>query len=145
MDNERCNECGAPHLHGMNCWEMLGGLLAWEAHDPALLAEHFLSVASYNIQHPAQFVDTAIIQLQNGFIGYLDGSISLDHIREETRRIFNGPVRVLKPAAEQQPVLRPWGMTIADVYVPDQPEGAADRVRIWAATIRRELKAEMHR
>jgi hypothetical protein len=81
MDNERCNECGAPHLHGMNCWEMLGGLLAWEAHDPALLAEHFLSVASYNIQHPAQFVDTAIIQLQNGFIGYLDGSMGHDHRR----------------------------------------------------------------
>jgi len=34
-------------------------------------------------------------------------------------------------------VLRDWGMTIADVYLPDQPQGAVERVR--AATIRSQL------
>jgi hypothetical protein len=50
-----CAECGAPRVSGMTCWEMLGAIIAWEYHDPALLAEHFLTVASYNLQHPAQF------------------------------------------------------------------------------------------
>jgi len=36
-------------------------------------------------------------------------------------------------------VLRDWGMTIADVYLPDQPQGAVERVRAWAATIRSQL------
>jgi hypothetical protein len=46
---------------------------------------------------------------------------------------------VLKPEAERQPVLRQWTMTIADVYLPDQPQGAAERVRAWAAVIRRAI------
>jgi hypothetical protein len=46
---------------------------------------------------------------------------------------------VLKPESERQPVLRQWSMAIADVYLPEQPEGAADRVRAWAAVIRRAI------
>jgi hypothetical protein len=30
-------------------------------------------------------------------------------------------------------------MTIADVYLPDQPQDAAERVQAWAATLRQEL------
>jgi len=30
-------------------------------------------------------------------------------------------------------------MTIADVYIPGKPEGAAERVRKWAASIKKEL------
>lgn len=50
---EHCPECGAPRVHGMTCWEMLGLLIAWEYDDPDRRAEHFLTVASYNLQHPA--------------------------------------------------------------------------------------------
>jgi hypothetical protein len=46
---------------------------------------------------------------------------------------------VLKPESERRPALRRWSMTIADVYIPDQPQGAAARVRAWAAAIRREI------
>jgi len=46
---------------------------------------------------------------------------------------------VLKPEHERQPMLRQWAMTIAEVYLPDQPQGAAERVRAWAAVIRREI------
>jgi hypothetical protein len=46
---------------------------------------------------------------------------------------------VLKPEAERRPVLRQWSLTIADVYLPDQPQGAAERVKAWAASIRREF------
>lgn len=46
-----CPECGAPTGDGLTCWEQLGSILAWEYNDPALMAEHFLTVASYNLQN----------------------------------------------------------------------------------------------
>ena len=61
---ERCPECGAPRVGGLACWEQLGVLLAWEHDDPALQREHFLTVASYNLQHPARFTDDAIAGLR---------------------------------------------------------------------------------
>jgi len=36
---------------------MLGAIGAWEYQYSALMAAHFLAVASYNLQHPAQFTN----------------------------------------------------------------------------------------
>jgi len=55
---------------------------------------------------------------------------------------YAGGAKVLLPEAERKPALRRWPMTIADVYLPDQPQGAAARVRAWAASIRAELSRE---
>jgi hypothetical protein len=123
----------------MTCWEQLGAILAWEAHDPELAAEHFLTVASYNLQHPAQFADAALAGLRSALIERLDSNLPVAEIRRRAGRANAGSRRVLRPAAERRPVLRRWGMSIADVYLPDQPAGAAARVRAWAAAIRREL------
>jgi hypothetical protein len=57
-------------------------------------------------------------------------------LRRRAGRAYAGARRVLRPAAERRPVLRTWPMTIAAVYLPNQPHGAADRVRAWAASIR---------
>ncbi len=135
-----CPECGAPSVNGMTCWEMLGAIIAWEYHDPELLAEHFLTVASYNLQHPAQFTETTLAGLRAVFLERLDHGLGITEIRRRVGKAAAGATRVLKPEAERQPVLRHWSMTIADVYLPDQPEGAAERVRAWAAVIRRAIK-----
>lgn len=140
-----CPECGAPLVEGFTCWEQFGQLLAWEARDPDLLAEHFLTVASYNLQHPAQFTDEALTGLRAVFIDYLDKGTSIKEIRRRVGQVADGPTRVRKREAERQPVLRRWPMTIADVYLPEQPEGAAARVRAWASSIRLELGAEVPR
>lgn len=136
---EYCPECGAPLADGMNCWEMLGGIIAWEAHDPELAAEHFLTVASYNLQHPAQFTEQTLTGLRAMFIAYLDQGLGITEIRRRVGKAAAGATRVLKPEAERRPVLREWPMTIADVYLPDHPEHAAARVRAWAAAIRQGL------
>ena len=62
-------------------------------------------------------------------------------VRRRVAQSTAGSVSVLKPKAERRPVLRRWSMTIADVYIPGQPEGAAERVKAWAASIRAELPA----
>jgi hypothetical protein len=134
-----CSECGAPAVDGLGCWEQLGMLLAWEGDDPELRAEHFLLVASYNLQHPAQFTDEALANLRSALIDRLDKGVAVQELRQRAARRFEGKTRVLKPASERHPVLHEWGMTIADVYTPEHREGAADRVRAWAAAIRREL------
>src|SRR5437867_2460061 len=123
----------------MTCWEMLGALIAWEYDDPELQAEHFLTVASYNLQHPAQFTETALAGLQTVFIERVDHGLGIAEIRRRVGKAAAGATRVFRPETERQPVLCQWSMTIADVYLPDQPEGAAERVRAWAAVIRRAI------
>ena len=138
-DGARCPECGAPRLDGMTCWEQLGLLIAWEYDDPELQAEHFLTVASYNLQHPAQFTDEALAGLRAMFIEHLDNGLAVQEIRRRIGSAAAGNRRVLRDEAERRPGLRSWSMTIADVYVPDRPAGAGGRVRAWAGSIRNEL------
>lgn len=139
-NHAHCPECGAPTVDGLSCWEQFGAVLGWEQHDPALAAEHFLTVASYNLQHPAQFTQEALDGLRTAYCEHLDHGLPVAEIRR--RRMherFEGSARVMRPKSERQPVLRRWPMTIADVYAGGVPEGAAQRVREWAASIRREL------
>ncbi len=135
-----CPECGAPVVDGLTCWEQLGLLIAWEFQDPELQAEHFLTVSAYNLQHPAQFTDEALAGLRAMFVEHLDNGLTVPEIRRRVGRGFAGNTRVLKDESERRPVLRSWSMTIADVYLPGRPDGAAARVRAWAASIRAELR-----
>lgn len=135
VGQDTCPECGAPLVEGMICWEQLGAILAWEWQDPELQAQHFLTVAAYNLQHPAQFTNETIDGLRHHFIEHLDTGLPVAEIRRRVGQTTAGHVRVLKPAAERRPVLRRWPMTIANVYLPDQPEGTAARVKAWAASI----------
>ena len=43
-----CPECGARAVNGLNCWEQLGAVCAWEVDDAELQGEHFFTVADYN-------------------------------------------------------------------------------------------------
>lgn len=136
---EACPECGAPKQEGMGCWEQLGLLIAWEAEDPELAAEHFKIVASYNLQHPAMFTDQSLAGLRDVFIQHLDEGMSIADIRKVVGQASEGSTRVYRDKADRKPVLRRWSMTIADVFIPDQPDNAAHRVRQWAESIRSEL------
>src|SRR6188508_2563105 len=91
-----CPECGARSIEGLSCWEQLGMLIAWEADDPDLRAEHFLLVASYNLQHPAQFTDEALDNLRAGLIERLDNSVAVEELRRRAWRTFEGKARVLR-------------------------------------------------
>jgi hypothetical protein len=119
----------------------LGAIIAWEWQDPELMAQHFLTVASYNLQHPAQFTEVALVGLQQQFIEHLDNGVPVTEIRRRVSNLAEGSVKVRKPEADRRPVLRCWPMTIADVYLPDRPAGAADRVKAWAGSIREELRS----
>ena len=136
---DRCPECGAPRVDGLGCWDLLGQLIAWEVDDAELRGVHFLTVASYNLQHPAWFTDEAIAGLRQAYLDHLDRGVPVDVLRRRVSAAVEGSKRVRRDQASVRPVLRTWPMTIADVALPDRPQGAAERVRRWAREIRRKL------
>jgi hypothetical protein len=138
-EQPRCPECGAPSVDGLDCWGQLGGIIAWESGNPELFAVHFHTVASYNLQHPAMFQDDALVGLRELFIEALDHDLPVHELRRRMSAKAEGAKRVIKGEAERKRVLHRWPMTIADVYLPEQPQGAAERVMAWAKSIRSEL------
>ena len=138
VDGE-CPECGAPRVDGLDCRAQRDAILGWESNDPDLHAEHFLTVATFNVQHPAAFTDAALAALHAGFVEYLDGRVDVATLRRRASAAFEGARRVMRPGAERRPTLRRWRVTVADVYHRDQPEGAVVRLRAWAASVRAEL------
>jgi hypothetical protein len=113
--------------------------MAWEWHDPELQALHFLTVASYNLQHPARFTAEALAGLSALYQDYLDNGLSTAAIRRRAANAVRGQ-KIVRREDERRVTLREWRMTIADVYRHGQAEGAAERARNWAAAIRRELE-----
>jgi len=83
-------------MNGLTCWEMLGALIAWEYGDADLQAEHFLTLASYNLQHPAQFSEATLAGLQAVFVERLDHGLGIAEIRR-VGKAAAGAARVLKP------------------------------------------------
>ena len=130
-----CAECGATDLDGLDCQGMFGVLLAWEWQDPELLSVHFLTVGSYQLQHPASLTDDAVDGLRTAFSRFLDGELTTEQIRAQTASAYDGAGRVRRRAGDIQPRLRTWSMTVADVYAGGQA-GAAARVRDWAQVVR---------
>ena len=137
-DVPNCSECGTLSYDGLTCQERLHRILALEQTDSELKSLHFLTVAAFNIQHPAQFTEDAVAGLRKSFSDYLDGRITIEDIKQRNRE-FNGPKRVVKFAFERIPILRCWKMTTADVFLPADSKGTAARVNQWAQSIKSEL------
>jgi hypothetical protein len=106
-----CPERGAPSVDGTDCWQQLGALLAWEAHDAELAAEHFLTVACYNLQHPARFTDEALAGLRAALIDRLDRRVPVAVLRRRAAVVYNGNKPVLRPHSERRIALRRWRLT----------------------------------
>lgn len=70
---------------------------------------------------------------------YLDRGIPVAEIRRRASAATEGPTRVRRDESDRRPLRREWPMTIADVYLPDEPRRAAERVRQWARAIRAAL------
>lgn len=85
-----CQECGAPRVDGKNCFEQLGVILLWEQNDKELAGEHFVTVAAYNLQHPAQFTDESIVGLRSSLAGYLAGERTVQEIRSQNSQSYDG-------------------------------------------------------
>ena len=137
-DVPNCSECGAFSHDGLTCQERLYGIVSLEQADPEIQSLHFLTTAAYNLQHPARFTSEAVECLRRSFAEFLDNKITIDE-KKQQGQVFNAPKCVLRPALERAPVLRCWDMTTADVFLPFQPQGTAERVKKWIESVRNEV------
>jgi hypothetical protein len=124
---------------------MFDELLAHEYAFPAAFgAVHHLTVAAYSLQHPRGYSRDAIGMWCTMIADSLDGVATPAEFLRRARAEFDGAVRVREPGSEP-PAGWPqsWAMTVADVIVPtgETPDAAGhiERVRRWAASIRRAL------
>jgi hypothetical protein len=133
-----CPECGAARVEGRDCSQMLQELTSWEWDDPALAAIHFATVASFNLQHPAAFTDSALAGLRSAFVEHLDEGLPVAEIRRRHAAAYKGTTRVLKPGDERTGRLRIWPVTIAHAYT-GGPAGAPGRAWEWVRAVRSAL------
>lgn len=133
-----CPECGGKVVQELDCWWQMGAIAQWEFSDPKLYKLHFYTVACYNLQHPSKFTDDALEGLKQTLCEAFDKGWSNEQVRAHIGRKWDGKAKVLLKEPKT-PIMREWSMTISDVYIPDQPEGAADRVYAWAKSVRNEL------
>lgn len=140
-----CPQCGAALHDERSCQDYFHELLLLEAQvTGAPGAEpHFLAVASFNLQHPAAFLPSALTGLRQTVADVLAGRATVDDARRRARYGVSGSTRVRRRAdaalsSSEQAVLSAWPttwpITVLDVcHVP------ADRyvaqVRRWAASI----------
>jgi hypothetical protein len=142
MTETACPECGARVVDGLDCQGQLDVVLSWEWTDPLLSAEHFSTVAIFNLQHPSRFRQDAIDGLAAAVVAHIDGGLPVSAIRRQVSRVAAGATRVLKPEAERFIVPRHWALTVGHVYDRNNRLGAADRVREWARSARKELSGQ---
>lgn len=135
-----CLECGAAQTEDLTCWDQFSAVLGWEWQDPELQAKHFLTVASYNLQHPSRFTDEAIVGLQEVFRDHLKNGLPISQIRKQVSQAAAGNQTILKKTKDQNPIPREWKITITDVFFSNQPEGATERVQIWAESILEDIQ-----
>lgn len=133
-----CPECGAPQTDGLNCFDMFGVVLSWEAFDQDLLNLHFWTVATYNLQHPAQFTEEAIKGLREVYLEAYEKEVPISYIRKKMSRLTEGKVHVIKKV-NITPCLKSWPITIADIYHHNQHIGVSHRVLQWRKSVRSAL------
>lgn len=141
-DRVRCQECSAAWRDGVDCDAMLGAVTSWEWQDDELAALHFLTVATFNLQHSSRFSDAALASLRQVYIEHIDNGLTVSAIRRIHRDLFAGSARVRSLGAERAVISRNWPKTIADVH-DSGPGGAAQRVLAWARSVRPLLEGEM--
>lgn len=145
LERPTCAECGAPLPEGGSCRDYLGELLALEAQVPGGPGElsHFFAVASYNLQHPSQFMPAALLELRRTVADVLSGRATIEDARRRARQAANGSMRVNRrggaassdddsAALEGWPTV--WPLTVLDVCRV-RPEHYAESVRRWAAAV----------
>ena len=142
----RCAECGAPLDPGRECRELFYEILALEAlvpGGPAPLA-HFFAVASYNLQHPAQFQPGIVDGLRSGLVDALAGKADVAELRRRASRAAEGARRVLR-RPEDPPAALPtswptrWPFTARDM-AGTAPAEYDRQARRWAESVAASLE-----
>ncbi len=139
-----CDECGASVRDDLACRGQFDELLALEFSDPRAGRVHFLTVACYQLQHPATFplTPSGTEHLVGALRDVVVLGLPVTEVRDRMSGAFAGDARaVARGSAEPEQPSRQWSMTVADVGPPD-PSTHADRITEWASAVLADLGVE---
>lgn len=145
MRDSACAECGAPLESGRSCRDYFHELLALEAEVPGGLGgePHFFAVASYNLQHPSQFVPGALVGLHRTVADVLALRATTADALRRARFGASGATQVRRRpdthvSASDRALLERWptrwAFTVRDALAGGVSH-YAERVRAWASAV----------
>ena len=127
-----CEECGAVVPEGRaTCQKLFDEVLARELSDPRYARLHRLTVDTYSLQHPGQFMRSG-----KSFAAHLTGMCAAlgggdaPAIHRAVQRWLDGPKAVERPV--ELPPRQRGERTIAHVHAATNPWEHERRVREWA-------------
>ena len=132
-DASNCPHCGAEEVGGENgCNEIFQEVVGREFSRPELFKVHRLTVDSYSLQHPDQYMKSA-----KSAVAHLVGMCWAMEDRDDPSvsmaisRFLDGTPDVTRP--EPVPAAGNRGpVTVVDVYLAPDSVEHIDRVRVWA-------------
>jgi hypothetical protein len=135
-----CPECGAPLPTDGTCRDNFYTLLYLESQVPDGAGElpHFLAVSCYALQHPISFnYKTEILHSLLESLGeVLDGRLTLNQLRQRTRRAAKGSTPITRRPSEPLPdwYIGAWALNVSDVWAAGV-EGYGTAVHHWAKSV----------
>jgi hypothetical protein len=127
----QCEACGAPVAGLAACRSLFDDVIAREFSDYRYARLHRLTVDTYALQHPEQFMRSA-----KSFVAHLTGMCAAMEteqaaaINRAVQQWLNGPKPIERPA--DVPAGQRGAITIVDVHAVADPNEYLRRIREWA-------------
>ncbi|OZB92322.1 DUF5946 family protein [Paenibacillus sp. XY044] len=134
-----CDKCNAELPLGNTCESILNEFLALEFSDPGYGKVHFLTVASYMVQHQG-YSDEMYAWVQSALRKHLEEGYPTELIRQDMAR-GPGSTKGIRRPLDAQPLPKiSWTMTIADVAAQmHDAESYCKLIKQWGRTTLKEM------
>jgi len=130
-ETARCEACGAPVAGVTACRALFDELLAREFGDYRYARLHRLTVDTYALQHPEEYMRSA-----KSFVAHLTGicaAMETDEaaaVNQSVQQWLNGPKAIERP--HDVPPGKRGELTIVDVHDATDPDDYLRRLQDWA-------------
>lgn len=134
-----CNKCGARLPTGNTCQSIFNEFMALEFTEPSYGQVHFLTVASYMVQHEG-YSDEMYVWIQTALRKHLEEDYPTELIRQDMNRGPGSTKGIRRPVNAPPLPKVAWTMTIADVAA--QMHGAESYRKLieqWGRTTLKEM------
>nr|WP_145159338.1 DUF5946 family protein [Paenibacillus terrae] len=134
-----CVLCNADLPQGITCESIFNEFLALEFNDPSYGRVHFLTVASYMVQHQG-YSDEMYAWIQSALQKHLEEGYATELIRQDMAK-GPGSTKGIRRPLDAQPLPKIyWTMTIADVAAQMyDAESYCKLIEQWGRTTLKEM------
>lgn len=136
-----CEKCSAHLPMGNTCQSIFNEFMALEFTDPSYGQVHFLTVASYMVQHEG-YSDEMYVWVQTALRKHLEEGYATELIRQDMARGPGSTKGIRRPVNASPLPKVAWTMTIADVAAQmHDAESYCKLIEQWGRTTLKEMRA----